>query len=194
MKNYFKRNGATYAAMIVIAATVAMPTYAQNQVSRLGYFEPAGKGSNNNQTSDEWELLTPTVGNGFYYGAPGDIPVVGRWTGFYYPGIGVFRPAGSAFNQTTSDQWLLRDSESPGNPDIVFSYGGAGDIPVVGDWTGSGRTTIGVYRPPGTIYNKTSQGEWLLRNSNTPGNPDIVSYLGDYASVPIVGDWEGVPI
>jgi hypothetical protein len=41
------------------------------------------------------------------------------------------------------------------------------------------------------MYNKTGNGQYLLRNSNTPGNPDIAFYdfSSDYASVPIVGNW-----
>jgi len=33
-------------------------------------------------------------------------------------------------------QWLLRNSNTPGVPDLNFSYGERGDIPVMGDWTG----------------------------------------------------------
>jgi hypothetical protein len=165
-------------------------THAQNLASRPGIFEPAGAGFNH-QTYDWWVLETSNGPNPLGYGAAGDIPVAGHWTGPSFDGIGVFRPAGSVYNRGTSDQWLLRVTELGGNPDIVFYYGAAGDIPVVGDWTGSGRTTIGVFRPAGTIYNKTSQGEWLLRNSNTPGNPDIVFYYGAPGDIPVVGDWTG---
>jgi hypothetical protein len=166
-------------------------TLAQNPVARPGIFEPAGAGFNH-QTSGWWDLAAINGTNGFDYGAAGDIPVVGEWDGQYYAGIGVFRPAGSPYNRTTSDQWLLRNLELPGNPDIVFYYGAAGDLPVVGHWAGPGQTTIGVYRPPGTAYNRTTSGEWLLRNSNTPGNPDIAFYYGAAGDLPVVGDWTGI--
>ena len=40
---------------------------------------------------------------------------------------------------------------------------------------------------------KRVNGQWLLRNSNTPGNPDIVTVLGYHPSdVPIVGNWQSV--
>jgi hypothetical protein len=51
--------------------------------------------------------------------------------------IGVFRPANTQFNQTTNGQWLLRNSNALGSPDISSFYGGPGDIPVVGHWSRS---------------------------------------------------------
>jgi hypothetical protein len=91
--------------------------------------------------------------------------------------IGLYRPAISAF--------YLRNSNTSGFPDLSISYGAAGDIPVVGDWDGSGTTTIGLYR----ISNST----FYLRNSNTAGFPDIAIPFGDGpgGDLPIVGDWDG---
>ena len=124
------------------------------------------------------------------YGGPGDIPVVGGWTGNgTTTTIGVYRPPNTPLNQTTEGKWLLRNSNMPGNPDISFVYGGPGDIPVVGGWTGNGTTTIGVYRPPNTPLNQTTEGKWLLRNSNTPGNPDISFIYGGPGDTPVVGGW-----
>ena len=75
--------------------------------------------------------------------------------------IGVFRPANMPFNQTTTGQWLPRNSVTPGTPDVSFFYGAPGDIPVVGDWTGGGVDTIGVFRPANTPFNQTTTGLWL---------------------------------
>src|SRR5207302_497004 len=52
--------------------------------------------------------------------------------------VGVFRPS--------TGQWLLRNSNTSGAPDITLSFGQQGDLPVTGDWDGDGRTDIGVYR------------------------------------------------
>jgi hypothetical protein len=51
--------------------------------------------------------------------------------------------------------------------------------PVVGDWNGDGRTTVGWYR----------DGRWRLRNSNTAGPADIVISFGRSGDLPVVGDW-----
>jgi hypothetical protein len=142
--------------------------------------------------SPQWILSYPQnpPDISFFYGAPGDIPVVGDWTGSGKTTVGVFRPANMPSNTcTTSGQWLLRNSNTPGNPDIVFCYGAPGDMPVVGDWTGSGNTTIGVFRPANSRFNKTTSGEWLLRDSNTAGNPTISFFYGAPGDIPVVGDW-----
>ncbi len=54
-------------------------------------------------------------------------------------------------------------------------------MPLVGDWTGQKKTTVGVWR----------QGWWYLRNSNTTGAGDIVFPFGNVDDVPVVGDWDG---
>jgi hypothetical protein len=160
----------------------------------IGVFRPAGTQFNqttegrwllrNSNTSGDPEFAIP-------YGAPGDVPVVGDWTGKGKTTIGVFRPANTQFNQTTECQWLLRTSDALGSPDVSFFYGRPGDIPVVGDWTGKGKTTIGVFRPAGTQFNQTTEGRWLLRNSNTAGSPDISLSYGGPGDLPVVGDWTG---
>jgi hypothetical protein len=161
-------------------------------VNTIGVYRPPGTPFNNTNEG-QWLLRNSnTAGDPdiqFPYGGAGDIPVVGDWTGSGTPTIGVYRPPGTSFNSTDGGQWLLRNSNTAGDPDIQFPYGGAGDIPVVGDWTGSGKATIGVYRPPGTPFNNTNEGQWLLRNSNTAGDPDIQFPYGGAGDIPVVGAW-----
>ncbi len=68
--------------------------------------------------------------------------------------------------------WYLRNTASGGAPDISFSFGAAGYLPVVGDWNGDGIDTIASF----------TNGWWYLRNSNTPGPPDIVIHYGGAAT------------
>jgi hypothetical protein len=163
----------------------------------IGVYRPPGTAFNDT-TSSQWLLRahtsdgTPDIA--FSYGSTGDIPVVGNWDGNIVPGCftaGVFRPAGTPFNQTTGGQWLLRNSNSAGDPDVSFSYGAAGDVPVVGDWDGNGTTTVGVFRPAGTPFNQTTEGQWLLRNSNSAGDPEITFVHGAPGDVPVFADWDG---
>ncbi len=66
-------------------------------------------------------------------------------------------------------------------PTRSFTFGQAGDIPVVGDWNGDGTHTIGVVRG----------NRWLLRNTNDAGPPDLDFVFGDADGIPVVGDWNG---
>ena len=55
--------------------------------------------------------------------------------------------------------------------------------PVVGDWDGDGKWTVGVYTPSGN-------GAWLLRNSNTPGAPDVTPFAyGAPVWTPVAGHY-----
>jgi hypothetical protein len=91
--------------------------------------------------------------------------------------IGLFRPTGNLF--------FLRNTNTPGFPDISVSFGAPGDLPLVGDWDGNGTSTIGLYRP--------STSTFYLRNSNTAGFPDLTISFGNGpgGDLPIVGDWNG---
>jgi hypothetical protein len=89
--------------------------------------------------------------------------------------IGVYRPSTATF--------YLRNTNTPGESDMIIPFGAAGDIPVVGDRDGDGKTTIGVYRP--------SEATFYLRNSNSPGNPDLTVAFGEQGDSPVTGDWNG---
>jgi len=65
--------------------------------------------------------------------------------------------------------------------DLTFVYGRSTDTPLVGDWGGSGKDTIGTFR----------NGVVSLRNSNTNGIADITFIYGQSGDIPVVGDWDG---
>lgn len=115
-----------------------------------------------------------------------DIPLPGDWTGSGLDTVGVEQPP---TQPGASGVWYLRNSNTPGEPEItVNGYGGYAEIPVVGDWTGDGRDGIGVYDPPS---HPGESGTWFLRNSDTPGEPEITVQYGGYGMIPVVGDWTG---
>jgi hypothetical protein len=98
-----------------------------------------------------------------------------------YPGqsrVGTF--------DSSTGTWYLHSAVGAGAPDAgQFPYGGAGWLPVAGDWDGDGITTVGVVDP--------ATATWYLRNENSPGGPDVAAPFayGLPGWVPVAGDWSG---
>ena len=113
----------------------------------------------------------------------GSTPVVGDWDGDGDDTVGVVYYSDSVDGPI---RWELRNSNTPGPPDLVFTYSRGRDIPVVGDWDGNRTDTPGVARHP---------NQWLLRNTNTGGVANEALTFGagsgDIIELPVVGDWDG---
>jgi hypothetical protein len=117
------------------------------------------------------------------FGGPGDVPVVGDWSGNQIDKIGTFDPA--------TGQWQL-DMNGNGKWDgckkdkCLGPFGTTGDIPVVGDWNGTGTARIAIFRP--------ATGEWFL-DLNGNGKWDganVDKYIrgfGHSGDTPVVGIW-----
>ncbi len=84
----------------------------------------------------------------------------------------------AAAQSITTDTWHTGGANS-----TVSTYGQTGDIPIVGDWTGSGVKRVGMFR----------NGIWIL-DTNGDGilnaGDKIVSF-GQAGDIPIIGDWTG---
>ncbi|MCC6744814.1 MAG: M28 family peptidase, partial [Acidobacteria bacterium] len=93
--------------------------------------------------------------------------------------IGVYDPATSNF--------FLRNSNSAGAADLTFGFGagGAGYLPLSGDWNGDGSDSIGLYDPVSGVF--------FLKNTNSPGGADLAFNFGPTGLgwKPLVGDWDG---
>jgi hypothetical protein len=120
-----------------------------------------------------------------YTSEPGDIPVVGDWNGDGHTKTGVFR----------NGLWILDyngdgavNLENP-TPQQVFRYTSTpGDIPVVGDWNGDGRTKTGVFRNGLWILDYNGDGSVNLDN---PSPEQVFRYTSAPGDIPVVGDWSG---
>ncbi len=157
------------------------------QMTSLGVFDPSTAAwyldLNSNGALNGCELDTCQ----YVFGQPGDLPVVGDWTGIGQTRIGVFRPSTATWYFDINGNGSL---DSCKRADVCTkAFGLPGDLPVVGDWNGNGKDKMGVFRP--------STGQWILdlngdRKMGKKCAKDrcIISFgLSD--DLPVVGDWDG---
>ncbi len=114
----------------------------------------------------------------FYYGNPGDSPMIGDWDcdGVATPGL----------YRRSDGHVYLRNSNTQGPADIRFHFGNPGDVPLAGDFDGDGCDTVSVYRPTeGKVYVINRQGSGGL------GAADSAYYFGNPGDIPFAGDFDG---
>jgi hypothetical protein len=133
-----------------------------------------------------WDAGVFTGDGSFQFGLPGDIPVVGDWTGTGGAKAGVMRCP--AIGQPGVCTWYLdaQNLRQPYGNFLTRAYGLPGDLPAVGRWTGIGSATdsIGVFRNGTWILNSTGTGSW---------NPADAQYsYGLPGDVPVIGEWSGL--
>jgi hypothetical protein len=170
-------------------------------ISQVGVFRPSdpGFGGAGGWYLDQGNVAFPAnkmpVIPAFTFGGNSDIPVVGHWLGGNDL-AGVFRPGSGTFflskTNTSFDGNLPSDSNH-----LTFQWGGAGDTPVVGDWTGNGISDVGVFRPSDPAFG--GQAGWYLDAGNVAWNsapPTIAPFqFGDSHDRPASGAWQlaGLP-
>ena len=118
-------------------------------------------------------------------GIKGDVPVVGDWTGNGKSKVGVVR-----FGYF----WILDangngtfDGTGPGQ-DFAFPFGGIqGDVPVVGDWNGTGTSKVGVFRL-GFFWVLDANGNHLFDGTG-PGQDLAFPFGGIGGDKPVTGRW-----
>jgi len=81
--------------------------------------------------------------------------------------VTVFRPSNGT--------WYIRNSLTGLDQGLV--WGGVGDVPVVGDYDGDGKTDAAVFRPSTSIS--------YVRPSSTPGAPGFHQW-GTTGDIPIL--------
>ena len=117
--------------------------------------------------------------NTFFYGAPGDIPLVGDWDCDGLDTVGMFRPNNGFV--------YLRNSNDFGTADLEFFYGMGGDVPFVGDWDGDGIETPGMYRPDDGFAYPTNS----IPPDGDVGYGELEFFFGLVGDQVFSGDWDG---
>lgn len=128
-------------------------------------------------------LESCTVDRCVTFGAAGDLPVTGDWTGRGVTEIGVFRPSTRQwFLVTTAPTKLSGCTASP----CVYTLGITGDLPVTGDWTGGGRDKIGIFRPKTGEWRLDLNGDGKWTDCTVDDCPGPFGIAGDQ---PVSGSW-----
>jgi hypothetical protein len=124
------------------------------------------------------------------FGLPGDIPVAGDWYGTGTTTIGVFRNGTWVLDLNNNGVW---DGTAAGK-DGVFSFGLPGDMPVVGDWNGDGRTKFGVFRCPSS---GTGQCQFILDYAGKMAFDSATAKFFTYGlpgDKPVAGRWNATTV
>jgi hypothetical protein len=132
------------------------------------------------EPSGRWHVRTSgIVDYTFWYGVPGDVPLLGDWDGDGWDTPGMYRP-GSGFVYLTND---LPPNRSVGlaDPALTFYYGAPGDQVFAGDWDGNGTDTPGISR----------NGHLFLANTNATVFADTDYWFGTGTDIAFGGDPDG---
>lgn len=111
----------------------------------------------------------------FFYGIPGDVPLMGDWNCDGIQTVAMYRPSRGFV--------YLRNSNSFGVADRDFYYGIPGDMPVAGDWDRDGCDTLAIFRP--------SQGRVYVSNTLGTAAADYWFLFGGAGDRPFAGDFNG---
>jgi len=128
--------------------------------------------------SGVWRLQTakgPTLS--LRFGGPGEVPLTADFDGDSFTDLLVCNvPIG---------RWRC-DTNADGRADFEFLLDGmaAGDVPVAGDWDGSGVASPGFFRPANALFQL-----FLRRGSRI--EPYLTVQFGLAGDVPLAGDWNG---
>ena len=117
----------------------------------------------------------------------GEMAVIGDWNGDGKAKIGIYLSTGQF-----AGTWILDYNgnyawNGPVDDRVLTwtTYSGSGELPVVGDWNGDGRTKIGVYHDGTWIVDYNGNYAW------DGTSVDKLTFFGGSAWTPMVGDWNG---
>jgi hypothetical protein len=126
------------------------------------------------------------------FGVPGDIPVAGDWDGTGVVRIGVYRPITGHWylDMNNNGRWDGSDLDvafgSPFatcDPSTAARLAACRDIPIVGDWTGTGVSKLGIFEG----------GHWFLDKKNPrdsgPHTAAATYTYGGNGDLPVAANW-----
>ena len=165
----------------ILIALASSAGYGQARKSNVGVFRQGFlwvlDADGNEQLNSPPDLVVA------FGGVPGDIPISGDWNGDGYTKIGIYRPSNGLFILDSNGDGQLDAGDAVFNLHIGTS---PGDIPVVGDGNGDGRSKVGYFRQ-GFLWILDYNGNGVYE----PGIDKSYTFGGVAGDVPVVGDWTG---
>jgi hypothetical protein len=125
------------------------------------------------------------------FGMAGDVPVIGDWTGTGTKKIGIFRNGMWYLDNPGTGTWVGCGSANDPTKDACIPWGVVGDMPVVGDWNGNGKSKIGVFRNGMWYLDYPGTGTWVGCGAPKDPTKDACIAFGTAGFIPVVGDWNG---
>ena len=130
-----------------------------------------------------WDGISIDKHMGKFGGYQWDIPVMGDWNGDGEKEVGIYRHGAWYLDYNGNGQWDGCDIDS-----CIPAFGELpGDIPVVGDWNGDGKTNIGFYRNGAWYLDKNGNGKW----DGCAIDACLPAFGGLDIDKPLIGDWNG---
>ena len=124
------------------------------------------------------------------FGMAGDIPVVGNWNGSAdgKSKIGVFRNGVWYLDYPGTGTWAGCGAPADPAKDACIPFGMAGDIPVVGNWSGSadGKSKIGVFRNGMWYLDYPGTGAWAGCGAPVDPTKGVCADWGAPGDMPVV--------
>lgn len=162
--------GVAIAFAVVVTILAAAPVHAGAPEGSVGVVDP---------TTGEWYLRDWTNGDTtlFFFGDPGDLPMMGDWDCDGVDTPGMYRQ---------SDGYVyLRNTNTQGVADIKFFFGNPDDVPIPGDFDGNGCDSVSIYRPSEARFYIINA---LGSNDGGLGAADFFFDFGDFGDKPFTGD------
>jgi hypothetical protein len=118
------------------------------------------------------------------FGQIGDLPVVGHWkTISGADKIGFYRPSQRLWRLDLNGNGVWDGCAVDG---CLGPFGLSGDLPVAGDWDGTGRAKIGVFDPQTGLWELDLNGNGVWDGCTSDS---CVGPLGQTGDIPVVGRW-----
>jgi hypothetical protein len=152
--------------------------------AQLGIFDAAtGRWELDRNGNDLWDGCALDLCLNTFGEAKG-FPVIGHWsTTPSKDSIGLFRPHQSLWALDLNGNGVWDGCQVDG---CLGPFGGAQDLPVVGDWTGTGITHIGSFDPHTGLWQLDLNGNGVWDGCQVDG---CLGPFGQAGDIPVAGSW-----